>query len=191
MGPTAIWRGPGDDRVGLAVITEALRQLRNRPHTNNVQVAATVQEEIGLRGASVVQASTRPDIVINLEIGIASDFPLLTSPTLSHEITPMAATKVQEFLRENGRPEAGLRVRVVVGGCSGFQYQLALDDSASEDDEVFEQDGVKLFVDPQGSFLYLDGTEIDYVEDIMGSGFRFSNPNGYCQIERVTDRMGE
>ena len=85
MGPTAIWRGPGDDRVGLAVITEALRQLRNRPHTNNVQVAATVQEEIGLRGASVVQASTRPDIVINLEIGIASDFPLLTSPTLSQE----------------------------------------------------------------------------------------------------------
>ena len=44
---------------------------------------------------------------------------------------------------------------------------------------------------PKGSFLYLDGTEIDYVEDIMGSGFRFSNPNGYCQIERVTDRMGE
>ena len=74
-----------DDRVGLAVITEALRQLRNRPHPNNVQVAATVQEEIGLRGASVVQASTRPDIVINLEIGIASDFPLLTSPTLSQE----------------------------------------------------------------------------------------------------------
>lgn len=97
------------------------------------------------------------------------------------KITSMAATKVQEFLQENGRPEAGLRVRVVGGGCSGFQYQLALDDSASEDDEVFEQDGVKLFIDPR-SFLYLDGTEIDYVEDIMGSGFRFSNPNstGSC-----------
>ncbi len=97
------------------------------------------------------------------------------------KITPMAATKVQEFLQENGRPEAGLRVRVVGGGCSGFQYQLALDDSASEDDEVFEQDGVKLFIDPR-SFLYLDGTEIDYVEDIMGSGFRFNNPNstGSC-----------
>lgn len=97
------------------------------------------------------------------------------------KITSMAATKVQEFLQENGRPEAGLRVRVVGGGCSGFQYQLALDDSASEDDEVFEQDGVKLFIDPR-SFLYLDGTEIDYVEDIMGSGFRFNNPNstGSC-----------
>lgn len=74
-----------DDRVGLAVITEALRQLRNRSHPNNLQVAATVQEEIGLRGASVVTATTSPDIVINLEIGIASDFPLLTSKALSQE----------------------------------------------------------------------------------------------------------
>ena len=97
------------------------------------------------------------------------------------KITPMAATKVQEFLQQNGRPDAGLRVRVVGGGCSGFQYQLALDDSASEGDEVVEQEGVKLFVDSR-SFLYLDGTEIDYVEDIMGSGFRFNNPNstGSC-----------
>jgi putative aminopeptidase FrvX len=74
-----------DDRVGLAVITEALKQLKTSSHPNSVQVAATVQEEIGLRGASVVYASTKPDIVINLEIGIASDFPLLTSPTLSQE----------------------------------------------------------------------------------------------------------
>ena len=74
-----------DDRVGLAVITEALKQLKSSSHPNSVQVAATVQEEIGLRGAAVVYASTKPDIVINLEIGIASDFPLLTSPTLSQE----------------------------------------------------------------------------------------------------------
>ena len=96
-------------------------------------------------------------------------------------ITSLAATKVQEFLQQNGRPEAGLRVRVVGGGCSGFQYQLALDDAASEGDEVLEQEGVKLYVDPK-SLLYLDGTEIDFVEDIMGSGFRFNNPNstGSC-----------
>ncbi|HSF18558.1 MAG TPA: iron-sulfur cluster insertion protein ErpA [Vicinamibacteria bacterium] len=96
-------------------------------------------------------------------------------------LTELAATKVHEFLEQNGRPEAGLRVRVVGGGCSGFQYQLALDEAASEGDEVFEQNGVRLFVDPR-SYLYLDGTEIDYVEDIMGSGFRFSNPNatGSC-----------
>jgi putative aminopeptidase FrvX len=74
-----------DDRVGLAVITEALRRLRGGSHPNHLLVAATVQEEIGLRGASVVSESTTPDIVINLEIGIASDFPLLTSKTLSQE----------------------------------------------------------------------------------------------------------
>jgi putative aminopeptidase FrvX len=76
-----------DDRIGLAVITQALARLRAGPggHPNTLLVAATVQEEIGLRGASVVAASTKPDIVINLEIGIASDFPLLTSKTLSQE----------------------------------------------------------------------------------------------------------
>lgn len=72
-----------DDRVGLAVITDVLRQLGD--HANQVVVAATVQEEIGLRGAAVVEQSLHPDIVINLEIGIAADFPLMTSPTLSQE----------------------------------------------------------------------------------------------------------
>jgi iron-sulfur cluster assembly accessory protein len=96
-------------------------------------------------------------------------------------ITELAANKVQEFLQQNGRPAAGLRVRVVGGGCSGFQYQLALADESSADDQVFEQNGVRLFVDPR-SHLYLDGTQIDYVEDIMGSGFKFVNPNstGSC-----------
>lgn len=72
-----------DDRVGLAVITQVLQRLG--AHANQVFVAATVQEEIGLRGAAVVEESLHPDIVINLEIGIAADFPLMTSPTLSQE----------------------------------------------------------------------------------------------------------
>ncbi|MDE3156052.1 MAG: M42 family peptidase, partial [Acidobacteriota bacterium] len=75
-----------DDRVGLAVATEALRQLKTLPHPNTVEMAATVQEENGLRGAAVVNATAHPDIVINLEIGIAGDFPLLTSPKLSQEV---------------------------------------------------------------------------------------------------------
>ena len=96
-------------------------------------------------------------------------------------LTQNAAGKVREFLVQHGKPEAGLRVRVVGGGCSGFQYQLALDERADTEDKVYEQNGVKLFVD-QKSLLYLDGTEIDYVEDIMGAGFRFTNPNskGTC-----------
>ncbi len=69
-----------DDRAGLAAITEVIEQLQDRTHPNTVVVAATVQEEIsGRRGASVVYESLKPDIVLNLEIGIASDFPLKTS----------------------------------------------------------------------------------------------------------------
>jgi iron-sulfur cluster assembly accessory protein len=96
-------------------------------------------------------------------------------------LSATATEKVKEFLVQHGRPEAGLRVRVVGGGCSGFQYQLALDDDAASGDNVIEQDGVRMFVDPQSS-TYLNGTVIDYVEDIMGSGFKFSNPQskGSC-----------
>jgi putative aminopeptidase FrvX len=74
-----------DDRALLALATEALRQLKAMPHANTILTAATVQEEPGMRGASVVYASTKPDIVVNLEIGIAGDFPLMTSPKLSQE----------------------------------------------------------------------------------------------------------
>ncbi len=91
-------------------------------------------------------------------------------------LTPVAATKVAEFLTRHERPDALLRVRVVGGGCSGFQYQLALDDESRDGDEVIERNGVRVLVD-QRSLPYLNGTEIDYVEDIMGAGFRFNNPN--------------
>ena len=69
-----------DARVGLATITEVVQNLQSQPHPNTVQVAATVQEEIGMRGAAVVYETFQPDIVINIEIGIASDFPLKASP---------------------------------------------------------------------------------------------------------------
>jgi iron-sulfur cluster assembly accessory protein len=96
-------------------------------------------------------------------------------------LTETASSKVKEFLAENGKPDAGLRVRVVGGGCSGFQYQLALDENSTPEDKVFELNGIKLFIDNK-SMLYLDGTEIDYVESMMGAGFRFNNPNstGTC-----------
>jgi putative aminopeptidase FrvX len=81
-----------DDRVGCAIITQALQQLQSLPHPNLLQVAATVQEEIGSRGASVMYNAFKPDIVINLEIGIASDFPLRTSPKLSQESLGKGAT---------------------------------------------------------------------------------------------------
>jgi iron-sulfur cluster assembly accessory protein len=97
-----------------------------------------------------------------------------TSPVL---LTPTAAIEVQRYIEEQGAAAtAGLRVGVLPGGCSGFQYGLNIEDEAGEDDMVFESAGIKLFVDPF-SLQYLNGTEIDYVSTFQGSGFTFSNPN--------------
>ena len=92
-------------------------------------------------------------------------------------LTPTAVNKVQEFMTEHGAAnEAGLRVAVLPGGCSGFQYGLNIEDSPEGDDEVLDIAGVKVFVDPF-SAQYLEGVEIDYVSTMMGSGFSFRNPN--------------
>ncbi len=91
-------------------------------------------------------------------------------------LTPTALGKVQEFMDDHGAAEAGLRVAVLPGGCSGFQYGLNIEDAPEEDDEVFQMNGVRVFVDPF-SAQYLEGVEIDYVSSMMGSGFSFRNPN--------------
>jgi iron-sulfur cluster assembly accessory protein len=92
-------------------------------------------------------------------------------------ITPTAVRKVQDFMLEHqAGDEAGLRVAVLPGGCSGFQYGLNIEDAPEADDEILEQSGVRIFVDPF-SAQYLDGVEIDYVSSMMGSGFSFRNPN--------------
>jgi iron-sulfur cluster assembly accessory protein len=93
-------------------------------------------------------------------------------------LTHTASEKVQDFIHEHGveSGEAGLRVAVLPGGCSGFQYGLNIEDGPEDDDEVFEVGGVKVFIDPF-SAQYLDGVEIDYVTSFMGQGFTFRNPN--------------
>jgi iron-sulfur cluster assembly accessory protein len=93
-------------------------------------------------------------------------------------ITANAVAEVQKFMDEQGAAAgtAGLRVAVLPGGCSGFQYGLNIEDEAQDDDEILETNGIKLFVDPF-SGQYLDGVEIDYVTTMMGSGFTFKNPN--------------
>jgi iron-sulfur cluster insertion protein len=91
-------------------------------------------------------------------------------------VTSQAAGKIKDIKTTQSAPEdAGLRVRVVGGGCSGFQYQLVFD-TPQVGDQVFESDGVKVVVDPK-SFLYLNGTEIDYVDGLTGAGFTMKNPN--------------
>jgi iron-sulfur cluster assembly accessory protein len=96
-------------------------------------------------------------------------------------LTPVAAEKVLEIRRtEDIEPHYALRVKVMGGGCAGFQYDLYFDEQA-EGDTVVESHGVTLVSDPM-SFMYLMGTEIDYVEGLQGAGFKFGNPNttGSC-----------
>lgn len=96
-------------------------------------------------------------------------------------ITETAADKVKEIAEAEALQGQGLRLRVVGGGCSGFSYDLYFEDNPTDMDETFTSNGVQLYVDPL-SFQYLDGTEIDYVETLHGSGFKFNNPNikGTC-----------
>jgi iron-sulfur cluster assembly accessory protein len=96
---------------------------------------------------------------------------------MSVTVTPTAASEVQRFMEEQGASgAAGLRVAVLPGGCSGFQYGLNIEDEAQDDDDIIESNGVRLFVDPFSN-QYLEGVEIDYVTTMMGSGFTFKNPN--------------
>ena len=92
------------------------------------------------------------------------------------EITEKAAKQIRVILEEENKPEAGIRVGVKGGGCSGLSYSLSVDDSAHDEDQTFEGHGVKIFVDPK-SFLYLAGTHLDYTDGLNGSGFKFENPN--------------
>ena len=78
-------------------------------------------------------------------------------------VTDVAARKIQDLKLEEGKPEWGLRLRVVGGGCSGFSYELGWEDAAAEGDQILESAGVKVFVDPQ-SAQYVTGAEVDYVD---------------------------
>jgi iron-sulfur cluster assembly protein len=90
-------------------------------------------------------------------------------------ITPKAAEKAKALLTEKGQPEAALRVFVVGGDCSGYQYGMAIAEAPEADDAVMEQEGVRIVVDAD-SQQFISGAEIDYVEDLMKSGFTIYNP---------------
>ena len=91
-------------------------------------------------------------------------------------LTETAASKVKEIMEKEEKADWNLRMGVRGGGCSGMNYVLGFDNKVSEDDQIFEQDGVKLVCDMK-SYLYLNGTEIDFTEGLNGTGFVFKNPN--------------
>ncbi len=92
------------------------------------------------------------------------------------EFTPRAVEKVKEILGQQEPHPLGLRVSVVGGGCSGFSYQMNFENQTNGIDKTFDFDGLKVFID-QASLMYLDGTRVDFIETLEGSGFKFENPN--------------
>ena len=92
------------------------------------------------------------------------------------EVTDLAAAKAKDMLAEKGVVDGALRVFVVGGGCSGYQYGMALATEAEEDDQIIEYGGVRFFVDPESAPLLM-GSRVDYIDDVMKQGFSITNPN--------------
>lgn len=91
-------------------------------------------------------------------------------------VTSKAAEKLKEVLKENSKEGSGLRVEIVPGGCSGFQYGLELDNNTTDLDLVVEEKGVKIIITKE-NMNFLKGAKLDYVDSLQGGGFKISNPN--------------
>jgi iron-sulfur cluster assembly accessory protein len=105
--------------------------------------------------------------------------PAPTSPRPASKtfgISEGAATRIKTLLAQRNTPDAGLRVAVRGGGCSGLAYVVEWAEAPRERDKIFERDGIRVFVDPK-SYLYLLGSELRYEETLMASGFKLENPN--------------
>jgi iron-sulfur cluster assembly accessory protein len=98
-----------------------------------------------------------------------------TETVLPVAVSARAAKRIAEILKNEPAP-AMLRVAVTGGGCSGFQYNFAIDDVRADDDLVLERDGATVLIDPV-SLDFLQGAEIDFVDDMIGQAFKINNPN--------------
>ena len=109
-------------------------------------------------------------------------------------MTARASDKLKEVIAKQGRDDLALRVYVTPGGCSGFSYGMTFAEGKEEDDTLIEQDGVRIVVDPM-SAMYIKGSEIDFVDALMGGGFALRNPNavsscGCGQSFKTADSSG-
>ena len=103
------------------------------------------------------------------------------APPVLMSITSAAVSRVKELLDGRGKPSAGIRIGISSKGCSGMSYTLEFADERDPHDDVVEQGGIAVFIDPK-AIMFLIGTEMDFVEDELQSGFVFNNPNekGRC-----------
>ena len=98
------------------------------------------------------------------------------SPDSPVSLTAKAIEMVRDAMARENLTDYGIRVGVVGGGCSGFQYSMDFENAPKDGDQVYEQDGLKVYVDPMSS-MYLQGVNIDYIVGLQGAGFKFNNPN--------------
>lgn len=91
-------------------------------------------------------------------------------------LTDSAVVRLRRLLTERNTPEAGLRIAVKGGGCSGLSYHMEWTDKPRDRDKIFEREGVRVFIDPK-SYLYLMGTELVFEDGLLASGFKLQNPN--------------
>src|SRR3990170_4941040 len=112
--------------------------------------------------------------MLNTETPITPD--IQAQPEQLVVLSDAAASKLQELVAAEQNPQLGLRVYVYSGGCSGFRYGMMLEDQPSNEDITVESRGIKVYVD-RNSTQYLGGSEIDYLDTLMGAGFTVNNPN--------------
>ena len=115
-------------------------------------------------------------------------------PTTVVSLTDAAVGKLSELTKEETNPAIGLRVYVYSGGCSGFRYGMMLEDAPTPEDRILDVSGIKVYVDGQSVDL-LKGSQIDYVDTLMGAGFTVNNPNAVAACGcgspfRTTDSAG-
>ncbi len=102
---------------------------------------------------------------------------VMASPAPSHVIvTANAVRRIQYLRHKENRPDAALRLRIIAGGCSGMQYRMDLAETPRPTDIVIAAEDTKVFVDPK-SMVYLQGSTVDYEEDLLGGQFKITNPN--------------
>jgi iron-sulfur cluster assembly accessory protein len=119
--------------------------------------------------------ATAASAVSNDTISMAQ-MPATETKATPLNMTPAAIAKVREIMATQDPIPAGLRVGVVGGGCSGFQYSMAFENASGMMDKVFTYDGLKVFIDAT-SLMYLNSCVVDYVETFEAAGFKFENPN--------------
>ena len=113
--------------------------------------------------------------MLNTETQVTTpEIPMQSEPLVV--LSEAAASKLQELVTAEQNPNLGLRVYVYSGGCSGYRYGMMLEDQPSSEDVTVESKGIKVYVD-RNSTQYLTGSEIDYLDTLMGAGFTVNNPN--------------